>query len=551
MREARLHPIRGARVSQDGDDLTRYLRVLRERLWLIALCTVIAVGGAVAYVKLAPKTYEAKAEMLVQPASSNDAVLTALPVLHQSGDPTEDVLTAASLVTTTRVANAVASSLKPRISAGTALADVTASPIGQAGLVAVQATASSPRLAQGLANAFVTETIAISTASMHAAIQNELPGLQSQVAAIPSGQRFGAGSLGQQLIELQQLLRQNDPTLMLAAPASLPTGQSSPQTKLTLVAALLGGLLLGIGAAFALNVLDPRLRREEQLRETVVTPVLARIGRERRRITPLLPRDLSMASQEGYRTLRTMLTARGSGESRAVLITGSGPGEGKSTTAISLASAFAQTGADVILIEADLRRPTFSTVFGLSDYVSIDKVLRGEVALEDALEAVVIEDSTVQVLAAHPNSAELATRVRIDQVEQLMREAASRADFVVIDSPPLTAVVDALPFAQMADDIIVVARLGQSRVNRLVELDELLRQNGTMATGFVVIGDSTHVEPYYGNPTKGGKVEPTRGGELEETSEEQEGELTRQRRMPGRSRAGSRAEPSARGSSGS
>ena len=162
------------------------------------------------------------------------------------------------------------------MSAADALADVQANPIGQAGLVAVQATASSPKLAQRLANGFVEQTIAQSTARMHAAIQRALPTVQAQLAAVPAPQRYGPGSLGAQVDELQQLLLQNDPTLVSAAPAALPTAPSSPRTKLSLLAGLIAGLLVGIGAAFLLHAVDPRLRREEQLRERFGMPVLAR-----------------------------------------------------------------------------------------------------------------------------------------------------------------------------------------------------------------------------------------------------------------------------------
>src|SRR5208282_4238929 len=99
---------------------------------------------------------------------------------------------------------------------------------------------------------------------------------------------------------LEQLLNATDPTLSLIAPASLPTSPSSPKTKLTLVAGALAGLVLGICAAFAFHLLDPRIRREEQIREITGLPILARIRREkRRRDAPMLPSDLSIASQEG------------------------------------------------------------------------------------------------------------------------------------------------------------------------------------------------------------------------------------------------------------
>ena len=170
--------------------------VLRERAWVIAVCAVLVLAVAALYVATAPRTYQAQAEMEVQAASSGDPVLSTLPVLHQSGDTTADVLTAASLVTTQPVANAVVSVLHLKESPAAVLGDISASPIGQASLVAVQATASSPQLAERLATAFVEQTIAFTTARIHAAIARELPALAGQVAAVPLAQRYGPGSLG-------------------------------------------------------------------------------------------------------------------------------------------------------------------------------------------------------------------------------------------------------------------------------------------------------------------------------------------------------------------
>jgi len=507
-----------SRPTAEGESLTRYIGVLRERIWLIVGCTVLVFAVAAIYVKVAPRTYQAEAEMEVQPSNPADAVLSALPVLHQSGDPTEDVLTGASLVTTPHVADSVVSALHLKISPQAALGDISATPIGQAGLVAVQATTSSPKLSQRLATAFVNQTIAVSTGQMHSAIAAEIPDLKTQLAGIPAGQRYGPGSLGAQLDELEQLSRQPDPTLVLESAAALPASPSSPRTKLTLVAGLLGGLLLGIGVAFGLHAIDPRLRREEQLRELFGTPVLARVRRERRRkrMSPLFPHDLSLASQEGYRTLRTTLSARGSSsESRAYLVTGSGPGEGKSTTAISLAVALAQTGASVILLEADLRRPTFADAFALQDFSGIEQVLGEEVSLLAALTPIVIDGTAVRLLAAHQSAAGFAARLSYDHVRRLVNSARAIADFVVIDSPPLTAVIDALPFAQVSDEIVIVARINQSRLNKLIELDDLLHQHGRQASGFVVVGATQRSQSSYG-----GYLVPT---VIEETPEESGG----------------------------
>jgi capsular exopolysaccharide synthesis family protein len=504
----------GSRSRSGGDDqsLVRYLAVLRERRWVILICTALVFAATIVYVAVAPRTYQAQAEVEIQAASSSDSVLTGLPVLHQTGDPTQDVLTGASLVTTQPVAQAVVQSLGLKISAADALGMVAASPIGQASLVSVQATASSPDLARQLADGFVTQAIERSTTNMHAAIARELPTLENQLVHVPAAQRYGPGSLGAQVDELRQLQEENDPTLVSAASASLPTAPSSPKTKLSLVAGLVAGLMVGIGAAFLAHSVDPRLRREEQVRDRLGVPILARIARQSRgkRTRPLFPSELSPMALEGYQTLRTVVAVRGTGAgSRAILVTGSAPAEGKSTTSIGLAAALAQGGARVILIEADLRKPTFAGSFNLKEYQGIGAVLTGKIELSRALLPVRIGVAPVRILAVGAPG-DLSGQLSSSLVHKLINDAKALCDFVVIDSAPLTAVIDALPFAQEADEVLIVARLDHTRLNKLDELTDLLTQHGVTRTGLVLIGEHAMRGRYYYAEGSGTRPEPAR-----------------------------------------
>ncbi len=494
----------GASLSEQPG-LQRYYQTLREHVWLIAACVCVAVLAAVAYVELAPQRYRAQSEMLVSPVPADNPALFGLPLIHSTNDPTRDVLTAASLVTTNQVAAAVIRTSGLHTATGALLANVQATPLAASNLVTVQADASSGAEAQRLANAFAQQTIATRTAALHAALANIVPGLRARVAQLPAGQRNGPGSLGDQLTQLELLQTANDPTVQIATPADLPTGPFSPRKALSIAAGLFAGLILGIGAAFAYHALDPRLQREEQLRQLFGAQLLARIPWEgrRREHRPLLPAELSIAAQEGYRTLRTTVTSRGGSQrSRAFLVTGSAPSEGKTTTAISLAVTLAQGGARVILIEADLRRPTLAATLGLdTNYYGTEQVLIGELDLADALTSARFAGTLVHVLAVRRAGVSLADRLSIPVARRLVEDAKKLADYVVIDSPPLTAVIDALPLAQMADEVIVVARLGHSSLAKLSELNTLLLQHDAGATGFVVVGVSKRVgNDYYYSP---------------------------------------------------
>lgn len=479
-----------SRAPREPSGFGRYLATIRRHIGLIVTCTALTLAAALAYVAIAPRTYTAQAELLVNPASQTNTVLFSLPVLHATGDPTRDVLTAASLVTTSQVAQGVIQGLHLKTTPSDLLQKVQANPLAQSNIVAVQATAPSATRAQQLANGFAGVTIAVRTAVLHQALAQLIPQLQAKVAALPPAERNGAGSLGDELSQLEELQGGNDPTLVLQAPAELPTGPTSPRTKLSLAAGLFAGLLIGIAAAFAFDALDPRVQREQQVRELFGdVPVLARVPRvgKGRDPRPLVPAQLSVTAIEQYRTLRAKLATRALG-SQTYLLTGSGRWEGKSTSAIGLAAALAHAGDSVILIEADLRRPSIAAALELGTYHGTEQVLVGETPLSEALTPVQLDGALLRVLAAHSHSAGVADRLSLSAARRLVQGAKELADFVVIDAPPLTEVIDALPLAQIADEVVIIVRVGQTRLGKLSELSELLRQQGTSPSGLALIG---------------------------------------------------------------
>lgn len=496
--------------------IKRYLRTVIEHAWLVALCVVVCVAGTAVYVARAPRKYAATSDMLVSPIPAGTTTLVGLPVLFSSGDPTRDVLTASSLITTPEVAAEVVRSLGLHESPGAVLADVTVTPVGQSNLVAVQASAPSAAQAVRIANAVPQAVITTRAAALHEAIAAILPSLQAQAARLPRALRGQPGTVTDQLDQLETLATQPDPTLTLAAPAVPPTSPYTPRVKLSILAGLFGGLILGICAAFAYQALDPRLQREEELRDLFRMPILAEIPRERTvraRRRPMLPTELSFGALEGYRTLRTTLVARAGGRPRAYLMTGSSPAEGKTTSAIGLAASLAQGGSRVILIEADLRRPTIGNALELPVRYGTEDVITGHAELSDALTIAKFDGWPLHVLAVGQPGTALADRLSPSVSKQLVEQALEIADYVVIDSPPITDVSDALPLAAIADEVLVVARLGVSKLSKLARLQDMLSNQGIYPSGFVLVGEGPRRPGYYYAPPedRGGSQSRRRG----------------------------------------
>src|SRR5947209_9110474 len=132
-------PMLTKRRSEQEPGVARYYRTVREHIKLIIACVVLSVAVAAIYTHLATKRYSAEAQMLVSPADPANAALSALPVLHSTSDPTRDTLTAAGLVTTPQVAQAVIAALHLHTTPDELLGKVTATPIGQSNLLALQA----------------------------------------------------------------------------------------------------------------------------------------------------------------------------------------------------------------------------------------------------------------------------------------------------------------------------------------------------------------------------------------------------------------------------
>jgi Mrp family chromosome partitioning ATPase/capsular polysaccharide biosynthesis protein len=467
--------------------LSLYLDILRARFKLVLAIILLTVGSAVFLVAQTPAVYEAEADLLITPIPGDRESLFGLGLVTESGDPTRDAETLAQLITTPQVAERARQRLGVERPARSLLEDVTAEPVAQSSIVTVTARANDAEFSARLATVFAESAIAVRTERLHGLLDSVIPRLRRQLENLPANELRSRESLSTRLRDLETLRLLPDPTLHLETRAAPPASPIAPRPLLTIAAALIAGLILSSGVVLGARMLDTRVEREEDLRMYRV-PILGRIPRWRGRgRAPLRPDAVPVTTRQAFQRLASTLAARAAPGSRSIFVTGAGPAEGKTTTAIQLAGALASANEQVILIEADWRRPALAETMGLTPPHGLRDVLSGRVALDDAL-----VDANgfpgVRVLTREPGGDAAPTPVSAEDADRVIRETRLQANWLIFDGPPLTDAPDWLPVVNRVANVLLVVRFGRTRTRDLAELAELIAEYEVTPEGFIVIG---------------------------------------------------------------
>jgi capsular exopolysaccharide synthesis family protein len=245
--------------------------------------------------------------------------------------------------------------------------------------------------------------------------------------------------------------------LSVIMPATAPSTPTAPNVKINLVLGLLLGLAGGVGAALVRTVLDTKVRGEADLRRLTDASVLGGIAYDSDAAKKPLLTQVGQQSPraEAFRQIRTNLQfAHVSHQAKAVLVTSSLPGEGKSTTAVNLAISLSQAGQRVALVDADLRRPMVAEYLGLERNSGLTTVLIGRAELNDLLQPWGEDDLYVLTSGQiPPNPSELLGSTAM---EALISTLENSFDAVVIDAPPLLPVTDSAVLAQRVGGVVMV-----------------------------------------------------------------------------------------------
>ena len=283
--------------------------------------------------------------------------------------------------------------------------------------------------------------------------------------------------------------------------ASVPTHPTSPKPKTNLALGLVLGLVLAVGQALIRSAVDARVRTPDDLAQVLDAPLLGTIGHlgSKGGSSGYASGD---PSTEAYRRLRTnvgFLTPTDD-HRRSLVVTSPSQGEGKTQTVIGLASMLAQAGERVLLIDADMRRPTLAQRLQLDPEPGLSQVLSGRGRFEDFV--LQVEDTSLFVLPSGsipPNPAEL---LGSHNMENLLASAEGLYDYVLIDSPPILPVTDSTVIGEHVGGVILVVRSGRTKLQEVREAARLLDTAGAGLSG-VVINDVSRSAGGYGGYTSG------------------------------------------------
>ncbi len=304
--------------------------------------------------------------------------------------------------------------------------------------------------------------------------------------------------------------------------ALTPDSPVGPNRARTIFLAFFLSIGLGLGLALFLEYLDDTVHSTEEVERLLHLPALAVIpsigGAVRRRVLPgtsalqkhtngngngnaelLMNVDGRSPLAEAYRHLRTSVLLSTAGRApKSLLVTSSLPGEGKTTTAVNTAISLAQTGASVVIIDADMRRPRLQSIFGMHGQLGLSSILSSDVSEADMLAMVGLDEASgLGVLTSGPIPPNPAELLGSDQMRRLLAALQANYTHVVIDSPPVSSFTDGVLISTMVDGVLLVVHGGRSSRHIVRRSKQLLNDVGAKIFGVVLNNVNLQSHDYY------------------------------------------------------
>lgn len=302
--------------------------------------------------------------------------------------------------------------------------------------------------------------------------------------------RRKAASLSQTFDEVLLAEARSVTNVIVAQPATVPDKPVWPNTLLLTAVALILGLGSTASVLYVLEYVDDTVKNSDEIQQLLELPALGTIVRSNVAATassPLLSisRPNSPVS-EALRTLRTNIQFASVGKSiKSILVTSPNPADGKTTVASNLAVVMAQAGLSVLLIDADLRRPSLHRVFGLLNQSGLSNLLAQNVPFESQnLHSTSLEK--LKVLTSGPTPPNPSELLGAQGMEHVLKAFEETFDIVIVDSPPALVVTDAAVLARQVNGVLIVLQAGKTRRGAAVKVKQNLLQGGAILLGVVL-----------------------------------------------------------------
>lgn len=427
-------------------DVHYYLRVFRRQIVVIIAGVLIGLSAGALVAMLTAPRYQASTNMMVTARVADTA--TPAERALATGYAKQAVETYRAIITSSLVLDPVVEDL-----------GLTSRPSG------------------------ISVTSALNSAIITVTVDNRNPG---QAARIANAVADSFTTVVTDTLEKRDQETAFTIRIVTLEPAQVPTVPVAPNLQVSLTLGGLLGLAAGIGLALLRATLDRRVRVSADVEAAVPVPVLGQIPLDAD--TGDHPLALSSAPRspraEAFRSLRTNVRFFFQDGQGVFVVTSSGPGEGKSTTAANLALAFADAGQRVALIDGDLRLPRVAEYFGIEGGIGLSDVLVGRVELDDVLQR--WGRSALFLLPAGtvpPNPAELLGSGAMENLIDALKDAF---DVVIVDAPPLLLVTDAAVIARVTTGAILIAAAGSTQANRLTDAAKSIESVGARVLGTVL-----------------------------------------------------------------
>lgn len=475
-----------------------YLPVLRRHGPLIGVATIVTVGVALAASFARAPLYKGRVEVVVQAPASTLAVAPGHhgPFLDSSRLVPTEIRVLTSQEVSARASRTLGFSTT-----------VTARQVGQTDVMEVTATAATRERAQAAAQQYAAAYVdfrrtaaARDLRSSSGEVEAELRGLEQRIDISAGAERSALENQYALFAHVQAQLQVDAAGSLdrarLVSPTSGGSTRVGPGVATVAVWAAVVGLVLGVDSALLFHVLDETVTNRADLRRASGgLAVLGAIPESREATTLASTRSRGSPTAEGYRALQAVLLAAGrTPPIRTLQITSPGPGEGKTTTVANLGLALAEAGRDVVLVDADLRRPALHERFGLANDIGLTSVVVGSVPVSAALQPVPGQ-ARLRVLASGIlilTPGQLMSSRRVVAIFESLRHMA---DVVIIDTPPVLSAADALVVSRLVDSTVVVASSGRTKRRDVARALEELRKVEAPVVGLVLNGGERDLDP--------------------------------------------------------